>query len=135
MNISKHISYEEATKSPTAKRLGIHNEPNEAELTSMRLVAEMCFEPLREWYMHPIKINSFFRSSELNRAVGGALNSQHVIGEAIDMDAGNKEENQRIFDWCRVNLDFDQLINEYDFSWVHISYKRSGNRKQIIAIK
>ena len=63
-NISEHISLDEATFSPTALRLGIENTPNETELTAMRLVAEMCFEPLRKWYGHPIKINSFFRCKE-----------------------------------------------------------------------
>jgi len=134
MNISTHISFEEATKSPTALRLGIKNEPDERQLAAMRLVAERCFEPLRQWYMHPIKVNSFFRCEALNRAVGGALASQHVKGEAIDMDAGSKTENKRIFEWCKENLIFDQLINEYDFSWVHISYKADGNRKQIVIV-
>jgi len=133
--ISKHISFDEATVSPTALRLGIKNEPNEAELSAMRLVAELCFEPLRNWYGKPIKINSFFRCSQLNVAVGGSKTSQHCLGEAIDMGAGSKEENEKLFNWCKDNLDFDQLINEYDFSWVHISYKRSGNRKQILVIK
>lgn len=122
MNISKHISFEEATKSPTALRLGIHNEPNAAEIACMRMVAEYCFEPLREWYMHPIKINSFFRCKELNDAVGSKDTSYHRLGMAIDMDAGSKEENRRIYEWCRDNLKFTELINEYNFSWVHIAY-------------
>ena len=121
--------------SPTALRLGIKNEPNEAEIASMRLVAELCFEPLRKWYDKPIKVNSFFRRSELNIAVGGSKTSQHCLGEAIDMSAGSQIENEKLFNWCKDNLDFDQLINEYNFSWVHISYKRSGNRKQILVIK
>lgn len=133
--ISAHISYEEATVSPTALRLGIKNEPNEAELSAMRLVAELCFEPLRMWYCKPIKINSFFRCNELNTAIKGSKTSQHCLGEAIDMSAGSKEENKKLFNWCKENLDYDQLINEYDFSWVHISYKRSGNRKQVLVIK
>lgn len=133
--ISAHISYEEATVSPTALRLGIKNEPNEAELSAMRLVAELCFEPLRKWYDKPIKINSFFRCKELNDAIKGSKTSQHCLGEAIDMTAGNKEENKKLFDWCKDNLDFDQLINEYDYSWVHISYRRHDNRKQILVIK
>lgn len=135
IKISEHISLHEATISPTALRLGIKNEPNEAELTAMQLVANLCFEPLRMWYGKPIKVNSFFRCSALNVAVGGAKTSQHCLGEAIDMSAGSKEENEKLFNWCKDNLDYDQLINEYDFSWVHISYKRSGNRKQIVVVK
>lgn len=135
MKISEHISFEEATKSPTALRLGIVNEPNEEQLKAMQLVAEMCFEPLRNWYMHPIKVNSFFRCDALNKAVKGAANSQHCKGEAIDMDAGSKEENKKLFEWCKANLVFDQLINEYDFSWVHISYKVGFNRNQVLIVK
>ena len=100
----------------------------------MRLVAEKCFEPLREWYGKPIKINSFFRSKELNAKVKGSKNSQHVIGQAIDIDTDSKEENIKLFNWCKDNLDFDQLINEYDYSWIHISYRSSANRKQILSI-
>jgi zinc D-Ala-D-Ala carboxypeptidase len=137
--ISEHISFEEATKSPTAKRLGIINEPNETQLLAMKTVAGMCFEPLREWYGKPIKINSFFRCLELNKAVGGSLNSQHCKGEAIDMDAGSREENKKLYDWCKANLIFDQLIYEYGDDtgpdWVHISYKPGMNRNQTLRIK
>jgi hypothetical protein len=111
MNVSNHISFEEATQSPTALRLGIKNIPNVIEIDSMKLVAEMCFEPLRQWYGKAIKINSFFRCEALNVAVGGSKTSQHCKGEAIDMSAGSKEENKKLFDWCKENLQYDQLIN------------------------
>lgn len=137
--ISKNISFKEATFSATAVRNKIINEPNETQLNSMRTVAAMCFEPLREWYGKPIKINSFFRCLELNKAVGGSQNSQHCKGEAIDMDAGSREENKKLYDWCKANLIFDQLIYEYgDESgpdWVHISYKPGMNRNQTLRIK
>lgn len=133
--ISKHISFDEATNSPTALRLGIKNEPNEAELQSMKVVAEKCFEPLREWYGKPIKINSFFRCSDLNKKVGGSVTSQHCKGEAIDLTAGSKDENKKLFEWAKDNLIYDQLINEYDYSWVHISFKVGNNRNQILIIK
>lgn len=135
MNISKHITYEEATKSATALRLNIKNVPNDEQLNAMKMVAVNCFEPLREWYDKPIRVNSFFRNSDLNRAVKGSTTSQHCKGEAIDMDAGSKEENKKLYDWCKANLVFDQLINEYDFSWVHISFKAGMNRNQTLAIK
>lgn len=133
--ISEHISLEEATKSNTALRNGIDNTPSVEVAKCMILVATKCFEPLRKWYGKPIKINSFYRSWELNKLVGGSLTSQHVKGEAIDMDAGSKEENEKLFDWCKENLIYDQLINEYDFSWVHISLKKEVNRQQILIIK
>lgn len=134
-NISKHISFIEATYSPTAEKLGINNNPNEEQLKAMKLVAEKCFEPLRLWYNKPIKINSFFRSDLLNRAVKGSLTSQHKKGEAIDLDAGSKEENKKLFDYIKNHLEFDQVINEYDYSWVHVSYSKIKNRKQILIIK
>ena len=132
--ISKHISFDEATVSNTATRFGIENNPSDIQLACMKLIAEKCFEPLRTWYNKPIKVNSFFRCESLNAKVGGSKTSQHVKGEAIDLSGGNKEENKKLFDWCKENLEFDQLINEYDFTWVHISYTVK-NRKQILAIK
>jgi len=138
-NISKHITFKEATKSPTADKLGIKNIPTDTELKAMRLVAEKCFEPLRQWYGKPIRVNSFFRNSDLNRAVKGSATSQHVKGEAIDIDAGSKAENKKLFDWIKVNLEFDQLLWEYGNSigpdWVHVSYSAKKNRKQILIIK
>jgi hypothetical protein len=134
--ISKHISLKEATFSATATRLDIDNIPTSEHLICMKLVAEKCFEPLREWYKKPIRINSFYRGSKLNKAVKGSLSSQHCKGEAIDIDAGSIEENKKLFEWCKSNLDFDQIINEYNFSWVHISYtEKKPNRKQILVIK
>jgi uncharacterized protein YcbK (DUF882 family) len=134
MKISEHISYDEATLSPTAIRNGISNQPNEQELANMKLVAENCFEPLRKMWGKPIKVNSFFRSQSLNQLVGGSPLSQHVKGQAIDITTGTKSNNKKLFELAKT-LDFDQLINEYDFSWIHISYKTSGNRKQILVIK
>ena len=134
--ISKHITLAEATESATALRLGIKNVPNEVELDTMKYVAENLFEPIREWYDKPIKVNSFFRCVALNKAVKGSLTSGHVLGNSIDISGGNKIENKKIFDFIKTSgLDFDQVINEYDYTWIHISLKKSGNRKQILVIK
>ena len=84
--ISKHISYEEATYSTTAKRLGIDNTPDDFQLASMVLVAEKVFEPLREHFCVPIGVTSFFRSEPLNTALRGSKTSSHMKGEAIDID-------------------------------------------------
>jgi hypothetical protein len=133
--ISKHISTAEATESATALRLGIKNVPNEVELETMKYVAENLFEPIREWYDKPIKINSFFRCVALNKAVKGSLTSGHVLGNSIDISGGNKVENKKIFDFIKTSgLDFDQVINEYDFTWIHISLKKTSNRKQVLKI-
>lgn len=135
-NISKHITFKEATFSATAQRLGIKNEPTLEHLKAMMIVAEKCFEPLREWYGKPLRINSFYRGKELNKAVKGSLTSQHCKGEAIDIDAGSVVENKKIHDWIKDNLEFDQLINEYNYSWVHVSFTdKKINRKQLVTIK
>ena len=139
MTISKHITYLEATHSDTAKAKGISNVPNDVQLASMRLVAEECFEPLREWYGKPIRINSFFRSVELNRAVKGSKTSDHVKGMAIDLDAGSNAENLKLFNWLKDNVEFTQLIHEYgDKSgpeWLHISYNPNNLKTQLLYIK
>lgn len=132
--ISDHISYDEATLSPTAMRLKIDNTPDEAQYTAMIMVANQCFEPLRKWYGKPIKINSFFRCDKLNRAVKGAKGSHHVLGSAIDMTAGSKEENEKLFEWCKANLKYTQLINEYQFSWLHISYIPNNLKQETLEI-
>ena len=135
MQISKYVSYDEATKSQTAIRHGIKNEPNEQELEFMKIVAQKCFDPIREFYGKPLRVSSFFRCLELNKKVGGSKTSQHVKGQAIDIDAGSKKENKKIFEFAKSKLEFDQLINEYDYSWIHISYNHNKNRKQVLVIK
>ena len=133
--ISKHITLQEATESATALRMGINNVPNEVELEAMKYVSENLFEPIREWYNKPIKINSFYRCLALNKAVNGSKTSGHVLGNSIDISGGNKVENKKIFDFIKLSgLNFDQVINEYDYTWVHISLKKDKNRKQILAI-
>jgi len=133
-NISKNLSYKEAIHSNTAKARGIDNTPNEETLERMILVAEKVFQPVRDWYGKAININSFYRSPLLNKAVGGATRSSHIKGEAIDISAGSKEENKKLFDWIKKNLKVDQCINEYDYRWLHISYKQVGNRNSFFNI-
>jgi len=125
--ISKHISYKEGTHSITAIRKGIDNEPNEEQLANMKLVAEKVFEPLRIFINGPIKVNSFFRSPDLNKAIGGSTKSQHCKGQAIDIDdTYGKATNAEMYWWIKENLDFDQMIWEFGNNdnpdWVHISY-------------
>jgi len=134
-NISKHITFKEATFSATAQRLGIKNEPTLEHLKAMITVAEKCFEPLREWYGKPLRINSFYRGKDLNKAVKGSATSQHCKGEAIDIDAGSVTENKKIHDWIKANLEFTQLINEYNYSWVHVSFDAKNLKKQCLIIK
>jgi hypothetical protein len=79
--------------------------------------------------------NSFYRGKELNKAVKGSLSSQHCKGEAIDIDAGSIAENKKIHDWIKNNLEFTQLINEYNYSWVHVSFDAKNLKKQCLIIK
>jgi len=125
--ISKHITLREAIESYTAKRKGIDNIPSEYELTNMVGVAENIFEPLRKWVGGPVKVNSFFRSAELNKAIGGSSKSQHCEGRAIDIDdVYGYKTNAEMYRFIEKNLDFDQLIWEFgddeNPNWVHVSY-------------
>ena len=125
--ISKHISYKEGVYSNTAVRRGIDNTPGDDQLFFMEIIAEKVFEPLREWVGGPIKINSFYRSPELNTAIGGSATSQHCKGQAIDIDdTFGKATNAEMYNWIKENLDFDQMIWEFgdddNPNWVHVSY-------------
>jgi len=147
MQISKHISFREAVHSATAKRRGINNTPNDNQLDNMYKVADFIFEPLRMYVGGAIKITSFFRSQELNAAIGGAYklvdgkkiqSSQHCKGQAIDIDDvfGHKT-NFEMFEYIRENLDFDQLIYEFGTNdnpdWVHVSYvSKKENRNRVL---
>ncbi len=136
--ISKHISNKEGVYSRTATRLGIENKPDEKQLQNMVAVAEEIFEPLRMWVGGPIKINSFFRSPELNKAIGGSAKSQHCHGQAIDLDdTFGRATNAEMFDFIKENLDFDQMIWEFgddnNPNWVHVSYvSPTENRKKCL---
>jgi len=127
MKISDHITLKEATKSNTAIRRGIDNTPNDYQLSNMENIAKNLFEPLRKWVGGPIRINSFFRSEELNSAIGGSSRSQHCQGRAIDLDDtfGHKT-NAEMFQYIKDNLSFDQMIWEFGDNenpdWVHVSF-------------
>ena len=136
--ISKHISYKEGTNSVTAIRRGIDNTPNDEQLDNMVLLAEKVFEPLRAWVGGPIKINSFFRRPQLNKAIGGSTKSQHCHGQAIDIDdTYGKVANSEMYNYIKKNLDFDQMIWEFGDddtpAWVHISYvSEDENRRRCL---
>jgi zinc D-Ala-D-Ala carboxypeptidase len=140
MKLSKHLSLAEVTRSETAKRLGISNEPTAEHLENFKLLAENVFEPIREHFKVPIHISSGYRSKALNTAIKGSLSSQHCIGEAVDIDmdgSANGVTNTMVFNFIKDNLDFDQMIWEFGNSdkpdWVHVSYKANGKqRKQIL---
>ena len=136
--ISEHISYKEGVYSVTATRLGVDNTPNDEQLTNMELVAEEVFEPLREWVGGPIKINSFFRGLPLNTAIGGSKKSQHMKGQAMDIDDNyGHATNAEMYHWIKANLDFDQMIWEFgdddEPNWIHVSYvSKEDNRNRCL---
>jgi zinc D-Ala-D-Ala carboxypeptidase len=136
--ISKNISEKEATKSITALRLGIANTPDGTILANMKVLAEKVFQPLRQWVGGPIKINSFYRSETLNKAIGGSATSQHCEGKAMDIDdLYGYKTNMEMFNYIKENLDFDQMIyefgNESNPDWIHVSYEsKEENRNRIL---
>ena len=138
MSISKHISYKEGVYSRTATRLGIKNNPNAEQMENMVAIAEEVFEPLRAYVGGPIKINSFFRSPELNKAIGGSTKSQHCHGQAIDLDdTFGRCTNAEMYEFIKKHLDFDQMIWEFgdkdNPDWVHVSYvSQEQNRNRCL---
>ena len=139
MKLSKNLSLAEVTKSATAIKRGIANEPSEEHLENLKAVAEHIFQPVREEFMCPIFVSSGYRSEALNEAIGGSKTSQHSKGEALDLDADvfGVITNADIFHYILDRLEFDQLIWEFGTDgnpdWVHVSYKRNGeNRKQVL---
>ena len=128
----KYFTFKETIQSDTAKSKGIDNIPDWDQIDTLRTLIEAVLDPLREWYGKPIYINSGYRSEALNKAVGGSKSSQHLLGQAADIDTGSKAENKKLFDYIKDNLEFDQLIDEKDLAWVHVSYNKNHNRKQVL---
>jgi len=134
MKLSKNFSRSEIEHSNTAKRLGISNEMSEKHLENMQRLIDNLIQPLRD-SIGPIRISSGYRSPSLNRAIGGSSRSQHSKAEALDLQFWEKGKmnNKVIYDWIlESDLEFDQMINEFDFSWIHISLKKNSNRKQTL---
>ena len=132
MMLSKNLSLAEVTKSATASRLGIKNNPDAWEVENLRAIAEHIFQPLRDSFGCPIYVSSGFRSEALNKAIGGSKRSQHIQGRALDLDADvfGVCSNADIFRYILNNLEFDQLIWEFgdenNPDWVHVSFVRDG---------
>ena len=139
--ISKHVSWKEGTYSRTGERLGFDNTPNEKQLKCMKDIAKDIFEPLREWVGGPIKINSMFRGEPVNTAIGGSKNSQHMKGQAMDIDdTFGYKTNAEMFHYIKDNLDFDQMVWEFGTddnpNWIHVSYvTHRPNRNKLTVAK
>lgn len=130
----KYFTIKELCRSTTAKKLGIDNTPTPKAVENMTRLINVVLDPLREAYGKPITVNSGYRSPALNKVTKGASKmSQHMTGEAVDITVKSKEGNKWLFGFIKDNLPYDQLIDEYDFSWVHVSLDADMcNRREII---
>lgn len=134
----KYFTIKELTKSNTATKLGIVNQPNNTETKCLTSLIEKILDPLRESYGKPIIVTSGYRCSKLNKLVGGSAISQHALGQAADIRSVQDtiEENKKLFDLIvSLKLPFDQLINEYNYDWVHVSYGPKNRKQKLSANK
>lgn len=131
----KYFTIAELCKSETAGRLGIDNKCNVEHVVNLTALVDNVLDPLREWYGKPLIVSSGFRCSALNKAIKGAATSQHMSGQAADINTGDRQQNKLLFEHIRKNLPFDQLIDESDFAWVHVSFRKDGvNRNQVLKL-
>ena len=134
MRLSKNFVLSEITRSNTATRLGVSNEPTKEHLENMQRLISNLVQPMRD-ELGPIRITSGYRSKELNRAIGGSTRSQHCEAQALDLQfwENGQMNNKKIYNWIiNSHLEFDQMINEFDFAWIHLSLKKKGNRKEVL---
>lgn len=138
MQLSKHFTLAELTRSQTAKRLDIANNPSDVEIKCLKDLCENILEPVRVHFGKPIIISSGYRSPALNKANGGASTSQHVKGQAADIEIDGVP-NAAIYSYIFKNLDFDQLIaeklksNDGSAGWIHVSYNKGKNRGEALS--
>jgi zinc D-Ala-D-Ala carboxypeptidase len=138
MKISKYLDLKQVSHSQTAIRKKIDNTPENEHLDNIKHTASF-FDIIFDQFNGKLRLSSFYRGKKLNTAVGGSKTSQHMTGEAMDIQAINGVTNADIYRYIKDNLNFDQLIWEYGTSkepaWVHVSFKANGkNRKQILKI-
>ena len=130
----KYFTIDELCKSNTAKAKGIDNSPSDEIIHNLTSLVDKVLDPLRESYGKAIRVNSGYRCLALNKAVKGSKTSQHMKGLAADITVGSITKNKELFDLIiKLDLPFDQLIDEKKFSWVHVSYS-SKPRKQILPL-
>lgn len=125
----KYFSIEEMTKSDTAKAKGIDNTPSQEVIDNLTKLIEAVLDPLREWYGSVIYVNSGYRCEALNKAVGGVSNSFHLYGQGVDITAGSREENEKLFTYIKDNLPFTELGWEGKGAWIHIGYNGKDDKE------
>jgi len=137
MNLSNNFTLNELTKSQTATRKGIHNEPSTEHVENLIHLAKTILQPVREHFGKPVMISSGYRSPTLCEAIGSSVNSQHARGEAADFEI-HSVDNKELAAWISTNCNFDQLILEFyvdgdpNSGWVHCSSTTGNSRKQIL---
>jgi glycerol-3-phosphate responsive antiterminator len=133
MRLTAHFTLAEFTRSESAKRHGVSNQPTPEHIQNIKILCERVLEPIRMKF-GPLILSSGYRSKVLNHYIGGSLKSQHCEGKAadIDMDGVDGVTNKEIFEYIKNELEFDQLINEFNYSWIHVSYNLGKNRKQVL---
>jgi zinc D-Ala-D-Ala carboxypeptidase len=133
--LSPHFTLDEMTRSQTAVRKGIPNEPGEEHTQAMRLVCSNILEPVRKQFGIPFTPSSGYRTPELCIAIGSSVHSQHAKGEAVDFEVPSIS-NFEVAGWIAANLEFDQLILEHytggNTGWIHCSYKAKDNRLEVL---
>ena len=129
--MGKYFTIDELCRSGTADRLGIKNVPSADVKEKLEVLINELLDPVREAWGKPIRVNSGYRCPQLNKAVGGVANSQHLKGEAADITTGSTWENKALFELIRKKYEFDQLIDESRFIWVHVSFVKK-NRRQVL---
>lgn len=132
--MAKYFTMAEMLRSDEAVERKIHNEPNHDEVRRLNALMDYCLDPIRALWGKPIEVISGYRCPALNRAVNGKPTSQHLRGEAADITTGTLENNRKLFDLIQASgIEFDQLIDESNYRWLHVSYKANGgNRKQVL---
>ena len=126
----KHFTLAELTHTNT----GLVNEPTPEVIANLEYLVDNVLDIAREIYGKPITVNCGYRSPAVNARVGGVDNSQHLTGEAADITTGDKMQNAFLFEIIRQMGKFDQLINEKNFSWIHVSYTKGRNRHQTLKL-
>lgn len=135
MNLSANFNLRELTRSDTADRLDIDNQPNEEQIESLRLLCENILQPVRDHFGKPVKITSGFRCSALNQAAGGSATSDHCKGQAVDFEIDGLS-NPDVAQWIMDNLEYTQLILEFyvqgqpNSGWIHCSFDPNNLKKQ-----
>jgi hypothetical protein len=130
--IGKYLTYKEVIKSQLAVKYGLNNIPSKDQLSNIEDIITNIYDPLCDYFKYKVPFNSFFRSNLVNTLAGGSKSSQHLANKGAAIDLDDPEDNILIFNYIKENLKFDQLINEMDYTWIHVSFLFIENRNQVL---